>query len=111
MKILVTGSAGFIGSHLTEIFLKEGHHVVGLDNFITGDQNNADKFSKYSSFDFIESDIADMNEDLRKKLEARKFDEVYHLACPTGVPNLITLSEEMLLTNSLGTKNILDISR
>ena len=111
MKILITGSAGFIGSHLAEFFLKEGHQVVGLDNFITGDQNNADKFSKYLSLNFIESDIADMKEDLRKKLEAQKFDEVYHLACPTGVPNLITLAEEMLLTNSLGTKNILDIAR
>lgn len=110
MKILITGSAGFIGSHLTKILLEHGHTVVGIDNLITGSPNNIEDQSKNPNFTYVEADVAALDNSLKRDLESNGFSEIYHLACPTGVPNLVTLAEEMLLANSVGTKNILDIA-
>ena len=110
-KILITGAAGFIGSNLAEHLLKEGNLVFGVDNFITGSVENVDRLKANSNFSFQQADIVDLDQDQLSDLVNQKFDEVYHLACPTGVPNLVTLAEEMLLTCSLGTRNVLEIVR
>ena len=110
MKVLITGAAGFIGSNLADFLLGEGHFVVGIDNFITGSPQNIERLKEKPRFNFFNLDVALLNEDDKKQLGDFQFQEIYHLACPTGVPNLTTLSEEMLLANSYGVKNILDIA-
>lgn len=108
MNILVTGVAGHIGSNLCKYILGEGNFVVGVDNFVTGERENLKDLDSASNFTFIESAIEDPS--LRTKLASFKFEEIYHLACPTGVPNLVTLAEEMLSATSVGTKNVLEIA-
>lgn len=110
-SILVTGAAGFIGSNLAEHLLKEGNLVYGVDNFITGSTKNISRLKENKNFNFLEVDVVGMGSDQKRILAGQKFDEIYHLACPTGVPNLVTLAEEMLLTCSIGTRNILEIAR
>lgn len=110
MRILITGAAGFIASNLAEHFLREGNEVFGLDNFVTGSKNNVERLSLSSKFTFRQADVSDIDSGLKSELENSVFDEVYHLACPTGVPNLVPLAEEMLFASSYGTKNILDIA-
>lgn len=111
IKVLITGAAGFVGSNLSERLLKEGYFIFGIDNVITGTNKNVERLKRYRNFEFIKGDIVNLDGSSLAKLTARKFDQVYHLACPTGVPNLVTLSEEMLLTCSIGTRNILEVAK
>lgn len=109
-KILITGVAGFIGSNLAEHLLDEGDSVFGLDNFITGSPKNINKLAARDNFTFLQADVASLDSGQKLAIEREGFDEVYHLACPTGVPNLVPLAREMLLASSAGTQNILDIA-
>lgn len=81
-----------------------------MDNFITGSPQNIKKLQKYPKFKFIKHDIT---KPFPKSFEFQisNFKFIYHLACPTGVPNLGPLAEEMLLTCSLGTRNILELAK
>lgn len=108
--ILITGGAGLIGSNLcAKLLAEKDNKVIVLDNLLTSDGSNIHRHSLSPNFIFISHDITqNVNEKLKKKLG--KIDEIYHLACPTGVPNLVKLAEEMLLTCSVGTKNILDLA-
>lgn len=110
MKILVTGGAGLIGSHLCRKLLDLGHRVVAFDNLITGVRANIQPLLENKSFTFKKVDIT-TEEFFREISNFENFDEIYHLACPTGVPNLQTLGEEMLLTCSLGTENVLKLAQ
>ena len=76
MKILVTGGAGFLGSHLCERLLDQGHDVICLDNFFTGRKKNIIKLLDYNSFELIRHDVVDSF-----KVEV---DEIYNLACPAS---------------------------
>lgn len=106
-NIVVTGGAGFIGTNLCLRLLKQGHTVIAVDNLITSTGENLKVLQKYPNFTFIKYDI---NNSL-KKLILQPIDMIYHLACPTGVPNVVRLAEEMILTCSLGTKNVLDLAK
>lgn len=108
-KVLITGVGGFIGSNLARMLLNEGHAVFGVDNLITGTHENVERLSAHASFTFSGTDIC--APDFQDVFPGVHFDEIYHLACPTGVPNLVTLAEEMLHTCSLGTYNVLDRAR
>jgi UDP-glucose 4-epimerase len=82
MKILVTGGAGFIGSHLCEKYTKEGHTVICLDNFMSGNLINVRHLLDYRNFKLIKGDIRDF--DLLEKL-MRDVDVVFHLAAQIHV--------------------------
>lgn len=110
MRILVTGGAGFIGSNLCQRLLELGHQVIAVDNLITGSKKNIAHLTKNPHFQFIFHDIIKpFSLTISHQLLAIKY--IYHLACPTGVCNLTTYGEEMLLTCSLGTKNVLELAR
>ena len=77
---LVTGGAGFLGSHLCERLLNEGYRVVAIDNLYTGSRANMRSFAKNKNFTFVKADVTDLRTgDARLKT---KFDEIYNLACP-----------------------------
>jgi len=110
MKALVTGGAGFIGSHLCLQLLSREFSVVAIDNLITSSGENIRLLEKNNNFTFIKHDIV---HPLSKsdKTKLNNVSVIFHFACPTGVPNLVTLQEEMLLTCSIGTHNILELAR
>jgi nucleoside-diphosphate-sugar epimerase len=112
MRILVTGGAGFLGSNLTEDLLKEGHDVTVVDNLSTGSMENIDDLKDQSNFTFYKMGIeTDAFLDEFDRGTSKKFDQVFHLACPTGVPNIEFLGEEMVEACSTGTKNVLHVAR
>ncbi len=103
MRILVTGAAGFLGSHLTDYFLQEGNHVVGVDNLCTGSLRNIDHLGNDPRFTFIEHDI-------REPLEPGKVDYVFNFASPASPVDYQRLGIETLMTGAVGTRNMLDIA-
>jgi len=105
-KILITGGAGFIGLNLTEKLLELGHEVYSVDNFVTSEREKVSEFLNHEKYHFEEQDITCG----LGKFATIPFDEIYHLACPTGVDNLLRLGEEMIMTSSLGTKNVLEVA-
>jgi len=110
MNILIAGVGGFIGSNLAADFLKEGHSVWGIDNFSTGTPCNLDQFEGNEKFTFKECGV-ETSEFLDFSRDAGvKFDLVFDLACPTGVPNIEYLGEEMLMACSVGIHNALKIA-
>jgi len=114
-NVLVTGGAGFIGSHLCEELLRTSK-VICVDNFISGDEINIDHLLQNPDFKFIKFDVSsplsleDFPELEPFKIEFQGLQEIYHLACPTSAKNFEKTKVETLLTNSLGTKNILDLA-
>jgi UDP-glucose 4-epimerase len=105
MQILVTGGAGFIGSHLCERLLKDGHTVTALDNFSTGRASNLVSLKKTSSFTLVEGSILDV-EALKPLVQNADF--VFHLAAAVGVFNIVNNPLASLLTNIRGTENVLE---
>jgi len=105
MRILVTGGAGFIGSHLCERLIDEGHTVIALDNFSTGSSANLANLLNSSKFTLIEGSILDSN--VLKPLVAEA-DYVFHLAAAVGVFNIVNKPLDSLLTNIRGTENVLE---
>ncbi|HVY35715.1 MAG TPA: NAD-dependent epimerase/dehydratase family protein [Candidatus Paceibacterota bacterium] len=110
MKILITGGAGLVGSNLSKRLLDEGHSVFVVDNFTTGSEENVKSLQGYENYSFCECGIE--SPDFIKFCEkvGCDFDRIYHLACPTGVPNIDILAEEMLISCSIGTLNVLRIA-
>ena len=105
MNILVTGGAGFIGSHLCERLINDGHNVVAIDNFSTGNARNLANLGDKSSFTLIESSILDSRTLTALVDEA---DYVFHLAAAVGVFNIVKNPLASLLTNIRGTENVLE---
>ncbi|MGN6567676.1 MAG: GDP-mannose 4,6-dehydratase [Flavipsychrobacter sp.] len=114
MKILITGVAGFIGSHLAEYYLKGDTEVYGIDNFddfypLSIKLKNIEACKSNRNFHFHELDITDFNQ--FSKLEDTKFDIIFHLAAKAGVRPSIEAPQKYLSTNVSGTMNILEYMR
>lgn len=107
MRILVTGGAGFIGSHLCERLLKDGNSVTALDNFSTGRASNLGKLSSSTGFKLVEGSVLDTG--LLESLVADS-EYIFHLAAAVGVFNIVNNPLDSLLTNIRGTENVLEIA-
>lgn len=101
--ILVTGGAGFIGSHLCSKLLTRGDYVICLDNLYTGSKKNIDHLLSKKNFEFIRHDVIE-----KKIIEV---DEIYHLACPASPIHYQHNPIKTIKTNILGTMNMLGISK
>ena len=110
MRILLTGAAGFLGSHLCDRLIVEGHEVIGLDNFITGNPNNLAHLAGNPAFSFIRHDVSNF------VFVPGKVDAVLHFASPAS-PNLESpfgypnLPIQTLKAGALGTHNTLGVAR
>jgi len=105
MHHLVSGAAGFIGSHLCDRLLAGGHNVTGLDNLITGARRNLAHLASHSKFRFIEHDVTKTVD-----LDGR-FDQVWHLASLASPKEYLAHPIETLDSGSIGTRNMLEIAR
>lgn len=120
MRILVTGGAGFIGSHLCEKLLASGHDVVAVDNFITGNTKNLVGIKEHPRFRLVQHDITTpLPPEVAGKTnmapgygeqDELKFDQIYHLACPASPVDYREIPLQTLLVNSVGTKNIVELA-
>lgn len=108
MRMIITGGAGFIGSHLCDKYVKDGHTVLCLDNFINGNLMNIRHLLSYRNFKLINGDIRDF--DLLEKI-TRDVDAIIHLAAQIHVDRSIIEPRLTYETNVLGTQNILEVSR
>lgn len=102
-QILVAGGAGFLGSHLCERLLKEGHHVTCLDNFYTGSEHNISSLLQHPSFQLLRGDVC-VSLDL-------PVDEIYNLACPASPVHYQTDPVQTTKTSVLGALNMLDLAK
>jgi UDP-glucose 4-epimerase len=105
MRILVTGGAGFIGSHLSERLIADGHYVTVLDDFSTGSKNNLRSLQINDQAKIIEGSI--LNDSLVSKV-TKENEYVFHLAAAVGVFNIVNNPLASLLTNIRGTENIFE---
>ena len=103
MKILVTGGAGFIGSHLIDRLMEQGHEVLCLDNFYTGSKQNILQWLDNPKFELIRHDIT---EPIRLEV-----DQVYHLACPASPVHYQFNPVKTIKTNVMGTLNMLGLAK
>ncbi|OGG26651.1 NAD-dependent dehydratase [Candidatus Gottesmanbacteria bacterium RIFCSPLOWO2_01_FULL_39_12b] len=107
-KYLITGGAGFIGSHLCDKMLEDGNEVYCIDNLITGSKKNISHHFTNPRFHFIDHDvIKPLNDQLIRQIKG--LDYVFHLASPASPPQYLKLSIETLLVNSIGTYNLLEL--
>jgi dTDP-glucose 4,6-dehydratase len=111
MRVLVTGAAGFLGSHLCDRLIAEGHHVIGMDNFVTGRPENLDHLGSEPRFIFIEGDVSEFID-----LPGDELDGVMHFASPASPnPNspygYVNLPIQTMKAGALGTHNSLGVAR
>jgi len=104
-RVLITGAAGFLGSHLCDKFLKEGFKVIGMDNFITGSQKNIAHLLTHPYFEFIEHDVTRYI-DIDGKL-----DYILHFASPASPIDYLRIPIQTLKVGSLGTHNVLGLAK
>lgn len=105
MRVLITGAAGFLGSHLCDRFLQEGHEVIGVDNFLTGSPENVEHLSGRPEFQFIEQDVTD------PVAIKGSLDGVLHFASPASPVDYLEFPVETLDVGSIGTRNALELAR
>jgi UDP-glucose 4-epimerase len=105
MRILVTGGAGFIGSHLCERLTSEGHIVTAIDNFSTGNPLNLKRLTESNNFNLVEGSILDATI-LNPLVKDAQY--IFHLAAAVGVFNIVNNPLASLLTNIRGTENVLE---
>src|SRR6187402_2754909 len=102
---LITGAAGFLGSHLCDRFINEGHHVIAMDNLITGNIKNIEHHFSNKDFEFIEHDVT-------KRIEITgKLDYILHFASPASPIDYLKIPIQTLKVGALGTHNCLGLAR
>lgn len=104
-RVLITGAAGFLGSHLCDRFIKEGYHVIGMDNLITGDLRNIEHLFALKEFEFY-------NHDVSKFVHVPgKLDYILHFASPASPIDYLKIPIQTLKVGSLGTHNLLGLAK
>lgn len=103
-KILVTGGAGFLGSHLCERLIEQGHHVICLDSLFTGNTRNIEGLTKNKAFTFTQHDVVD-------PISIGTLDEIYNLACPASPVHYQYNPIHTMKTSVLGALNVLELAR
>lgn len=104
-NVLITGAAGFLGSHLCDKFIKEGYKVIGMDNLITGDLKNIEHLFKLDNFEFYNHDVSKfvhVSDDL---------DYILHFASPASPIDYLKIPIQTLKVGSLGTHNLLGLAK
>ena len=104
-RVLITGAAGFLGSHLSDRFIREGYRVVGMDNLITGDLRNIAHLMKQEEFEFYHHDVSKFVH------VAGPIDEILHFASPASPIDYLKIPIQTLKVGSLGTHNLLGLAR
>jgi dTDP-glucose 4,6-dehydratase len=104
-KVLITGAAGFLGSHLCDRFIKEGYYVIGMDNLITGDMNNIHHLLKLEQFEFYHHDVT-------KFIEiGGELDYILHFASPASPIDYLKIPIQTLKVGAMGTHNCLGLAK
>ncbi len=104
-RILITGAAGFLGSHLCDRFILEGYHVIGMDNLITGDLKNIEHLFKLEHFEFYHHDVT------KFVFIPGELDYILHFASPASPIDYLRIPIQTLKVGSLGTHNLLGLAR
>ena len=102
-KVLVTGAAGFVGSHLVDSLLADGHEVFGIDNFCTGSPANIAHLADNKNFKFLEHDVITGLSEFTDV----KFDQIFHMASPASPPRYMELAIETMHVNTTATELLL----
>ena len=103
--VLITGAAGFLGSHLCDRFIADGYRVIGMDNFITGDKKNLQHLDHHPHFEFIEHDVTEFI-----KIDG-DLDYILHFASPASPIDYLKIPIQTLKVGSLGTHNLLGLAK
>lgn len=104
-RILITGAAGFLGSHLSDRFIKEGYHVIGMDNLITGSISNIEHLFPLKEFEFYFHDVTKFVH------VPGKLDYILHFASPASPIDYLKIPIQTLKVGSLGTHNLLGLAK
>lgn len=107
-RILVSGGAGFIPSHLCKRLLDEGNYVICIDNFTTGSKRNIEPLYSYENFKFIQGDLN--KRDVIDQFVSQSLDQIYHMASPASVSYIVDNPIEAATVNSIGTFNLLNLA-
>ena len=102
MRVLISGAAGFLGSHLTDALLADGHEVLGVDNLCTGSLENLSHLKHESRFEFLSQDICE-------DFDPKRVDYIFNFASPASPPDYLRLGIETLMVGSAGTRNLLEL--
>ena len=104
-KVLITGAAGFLGSHLCDRFIKDGFHVIGMDNLITGKLQNLAHLTQNKHFEFVNHDVSEF-----VSIEGN-LDYILHFASPASPIDYLKIPIQTLKVSSLGTHNLLGLAK
>jgi dTDP-glucose 4,6-dehydratase len=104
-RVLITGAAGFLGSHLCDRFIKEDYHVIGMDNLITGDLKNIEHLFALENFEFYHHDVS------KFVYVAGNLDYILHFASPASPIDYLKIPIQTLKVGSLGTHNLLGLAK
>nr|CDJ86128.1 NAD-dependent epimerase dehydratase domain containing protein [Haemonchus contortus] len=102
-RILVTGGAGFVGSHLVDKLMMDGHEVIALDNYFTGRKRNVERWIGHPNFELVHHDVVNPY--------FIEVDQIYHLASPASPPHYMYNPVKTIKTNTLGTINMLGLAK